>query len=185
MPDADASDHSRFPGRFVQNVLQHHDVLALARRRDHQSLSRLAEREGGPVLGGEVRRHDPVDVVTERSLFDSDGVPGFLAIVRAPFPQRSDVFIGQIHIVADVHGPNKKRKTPGGQGTVQHRRKLISPLKSKQKEKAISVRGQHSVQIPKGLLINRSADTCSQISAPAGQRTGTPAGTADPVGHVH
>lgn len=108
MPDADASDHSRFPGRFVQNVLQHHDVLALRRGRD-QSLGRLAEREGGRVLSREVRRHDPVDVVTERPLSDSDGVLWFWAIVRAGFPQRGDVFIGQIHIVADVHGPNKKK----------------------------------------------------------------------------
>lgn len=106
MPDADASDHSRFPGRFVQNVLEHHHVFGLTRGCNHQSLSRLAECEGGSVLSGEVRRHDPADVVTERSLSDSDGVLGFLAIVRAPFPHRGDVFIGQVHIVADVHGPN-------------------------------------------------------------------------------
>lgn len=187
MPDADASDHPRLPGRFVQNVLQHRHVLALAGRRHRQSLNRLAEREGGTGPSGAVCRHRPVDVVAERSLSDSDGVFGFVAIVRAAFPQRGDVVIGQIHIVADVHGPNnnnnnynKKLRGTGDSAALQ---KVISPLRSKQKEKA--VRGQHRVQIPKGLLINRSADTCSQISAPAGQRTGTPADTADPVGHVH
>lgn len=113
MSDADASDHSRFPGRFVQNVLQHRDILVLTRGRDHQSLSRLAERDGGTILSGEVSCHDPIDVVTERPLSDSDGVLGFLAIVRAAFPQRGDVFIGQIHIVADVHGSPQK-KAPGG-----------------------------------------------------------------------
>lgn len=113
MPDADASDHSGFPGRFVQNVLQHHDVLALAGGRHHQPLSRLAQREGGIVLGWEVRRHDPVDVVAEGSRSDT---LGFGAIFRAAFPQRGDVFVGQIHIVADVHGP----KTSWGGGLEQH-----------------------------------------------------------------
>lgn len=105
MPDADAPDHSGFPGRFVQNVLQHHHVLALAGGRHHQPLGRLAQREGGIVLGREVRRHDPVDVVAERSRPDSGRVLGFGAIFRAAFPQRGDVFVGQIHIVAEVHGP--------------------------------------------------------------------------------
>lgn len=76
MPDADAPDHSSFPGRFVQNVLQHHDVLALTRGRDHQSLGRLAQRVGGIVLGGEVRRHDAMDVVTEGSRSDPNRVRG-------------------------------------------------------------------------------------------------------------
>lgn len=107
MPDADASDYSRFPGRFVQNVLQHHDIVALTRGRDHQSLSRLAEREGGTVLSRKVCHLDPIDVVTERPVSDSDGVLGFLA-----FPQRGDVYIGQIHIVADVHGPKNKPPAP-------------------------------------------------------------------------
>lgn len=128
MPDADASDHSRFPGRFVQNVLQHHDVLALAGGRHHQPLSRLAQREGGIVLSGEVRRHDPVDVVAEGSRSGPDRVLGFGAIFRAAFPQRGDVFVGQIHIVADVHGP--KTSSEGGEPE-QHCRKPISPLKGK------------------------------------------------------
>lgn len=113
MPDADASDYSRFPGRFVQNVLQHHDIVALTRGRGHQSLSRLAEREGGTVLSRKVCHLDPIDVVTERPVSDSDGVLGFLA-----FPQRGDVYIGQIHIVADVHGPNPPpQKKASSKGT--------------------------------------------------------------------
>lgn len=171
MPDADASDHSRFPGRFVQNVLQHHHVLALTGGRHHQSLSRLAQREGGIVLGGEVRRHHPVDVVAEGSRPGPDHVLGFGAIFRAAFPQRGDVFVGQIHIVADVHGPKNQL---GGE---QHRRKPISPLKGKQKEKAISVSEVNTMsKFPTAYSL--TGDTCSQMSAMALQR-------ADPVVHVH
>lgn len=97
MPDADASNNSGFPGRFVQNVLQHRSVLAPTRGCDHQSLSRLAQGEGR--LHGEVRRRDPIYMVTDGSRF------GFA--VCAAFPQRGDVFIGQIHIIADIHGPKE------------------------------------------------------------------------------
>lgn len=116
-------------------MLQHHDVLALTGGRHHQSLSRLAQREGGIVLSGEVRRRHPVDVVAEGSRSHSDRVLGFGAIFRAAFPQRGDVFVGQIHIVADVHGP---KTSSGWGGPEQHCRKPISPLKGKEKEKAIS-----------------------------------------------
>lgn len=57
-------------------MLQHHDVLALTRGRDHQSLSRLAQGEGGIVLSGEVRRHDAMGVVTEGSRSDPNRVRG-------------------------------------------------------------------------------------------------------------
>lgn len=174
MPDADAPDHSRFPGRFVQNVLQHHDILALTGGRHHQPLSRLAQREGGIILSGEVRRHDPVDVVAEGSRSDSDRVLGFGAIFRATFPQRGDVFVGQIHIVADVHGP---KTSSGGTGAALQKTDLTTEGQTK-RESNQPQRGQHNVQIPKGLLINRRADTCSQMSAMALQRT-------DPVVRVH
>lgn len=106
MPDADTPDNSGLLGGFVQNVLQHHGVLAPTRGRNHQPLSRLAQGEGALVVlhDGEVRRHDPVDVVTEGSRFWFARVLGFFTTVRAAFPQRGDVFIGQIHIVADIHG---------------------------------------------------------------------------------
>lgn len=146
MPNADASDHSRFPGRFVQNVLQHRDVLALGRSCDHQSLGRLAEREGRTVLSGEIHRHHPVDVVTERSLSDSDGVRGFLAIVRAAFPQWSDVFIGQIHLVADIHCPNKLSNSSGATGNSAALQKTV--LTSKEQTKRESNRCQRSKQSP-------------------------------------
>lgn len=68
VPDADASNNSGFPGRFVQNVLQHRSVLAPTRRCDH--LSRLAQGEGRlVVLPGEVRLSDPIYMVTEGSRF--------------------------------------------------------------------------------------------------------------------
>lgn len=103
MSDADASDDSGFPGGFVQNVLQHHSVLAPTRGCDHQSLSRLAQGERRPVvLHGELRPHDPIYVVAEGSWSWFARVLG--CFVRAPFPQRGDVLIGQIHIIADIHG---------------------------------------------------------------------------------
>lgn len=177
MPDADASDHSRFPGRFVQNVLQHHEVLALTGGRHHQPLGRLAQGDGGIVLSGEVRRHDPVDVVAEGSRPDSDRVLGFGAIFRAALPQRGDVFVGQIHIVADVHGPNTSSGSEGGTGAALQKTDLTTEGQTK-RESNQRQPGQHNVQIPKGLLINRRADTCSQMSAMALQRT-------DPVVRVH
>lgn len=68
--DADASDDAGFPRGFVQNVLQHHSVLAPSRGGDHQPLGGLAQGEGAlVVLHGEVRRHDPIRVAAEGSGF--------------------------------------------------------------------------------------------------------------------
>lgn len=105
MSDADASDNSGLLGGFVQNVLQHHGILAPTRGCHHQLLSGLAQGEGTlVVLHGEVRHHDPIDVVTEGSWFGFAHVLVFFTTVRAAFPQWGDVFIGQVHIVADIHG---------------------------------------------------------------------------------
>lgn len=107
MPDADASNNSGFPCRFVQNVLQHHGVLAQTRGCDHQSLCRLAQGDATfVVLHRKVRCHDPINVITEGSRFGSAGVLGFFTVVCASSPQRHDVIIGQVYIVADIHGCN-------------------------------------------------------------------------------
>lgn len=84
-------------------MLQHRSLGAWTRGIEDQRLGRLTEGEGTLVLCGEVRRHDPVDVVTKRPGF---GFMTFLRtcpIVRASSPKRKDVVVGQIHIVGVVH----------------------------------------------------------------------------------
>lgn len=89
----------------MQNMLQHHSVLTPGRGCDHQPLSRLAQGEGRLVaLRREVRRHDPIRVITDGSLFGCVQVLGFFTFVCAPSPQRCDVFIGEIHVVTKIHG---------------------------------------------------------------------------------
>ena len=113
LPDADASNNSGFLGGLVQNVLQHHSVLTPGWGRDHQSLSRLAQGEGGlVVLRREVRRHDPIHVIADGSLFGCVQVLGFFTFVCAPSPQRRDVFIGEIHVVSKIHGANVSVSSP-------------------------------------------------------------------------
>lgn len=106
MPDADTPYNSGFSGWFVQNMFQHHSVLAPTGCGDHQPLLRLAQGEGRVVvLHGKVRRRDPIEVIADRSRLGVRRVTGRFAVVRTPSPQRGDVFVGQVHVIANIHGP--------------------------------------------------------------------------------
>lgn len=106
MPNANTPYNSGFPGRLMQDMFQHHGVLAPTGCRDQQPLLWLAHSEGGvAVLHGEVGGHDPVAVIAERSRFGVRRAEGVIAIVGAASPQRGDVLVRQVHVIANIHGP--------------------------------------------------------------------------------
>lgn len=106
MPNADTPYNSGFPGWFVHNMFQHYGVLAPTGCCDHQPLLWLAQGDGGAaVLHGEVRRHNPIEVIADRPRFGVHRATGVITIVRAASPQRGDVFVRQVHVIANIHGP--------------------------------------------------------------------------------
>lgn len=123
MPNADTPYDPGFSCWFVQNMFQHHSVLAPAGCGDHQPLLRLAQGEGRVgVLSGKIRCHNPIEVIAHRPRFGVHRVPGGFTIVRAASPQWSDVFVRQVHVIANIHGP--KNVCPDLQVTVP----TIGPL---------------------------------------------------------
>lgn len=132
-------------------MFQHRSVLARTQRCDHQSLSRLAQGKGAlVVLHRVVHHHAPIYVVAEGSWFR-------FARVCTSFPQRSDVIVGQIHIIAEIHCPKVClcplyylcHNLQVSANTAALQRTDLTP-KGKQRERSNqNQRAQRSVQIPK------------------------------------
>lgn len=137
-------------------MLQHHSVLARTWWCDHQPLSRLAQgKRALVVLHREVRCHDSIYVVTSGS-----GFPRVLrtpAIVCAASPQRSDVIVGQIHVITDIHDPKASvssslsvsQPTGHSANTAALWRADLTPKGKHRKNSNQYQRVQVSVQIPK------------------------------------
>lgn len=155
MPNADTPYNSGFPGWFVHNVFQHHGVLAPTGCCDHQPLLGLAQGDGGvAVLHGEVRRHDPIEVIADRPRFGVHRAAGVITVVRAASPQRGDVFVRQVHVIANIHGPKMCVRTyrvtvP----TIQPLKNQILPLQGKRKERFVN----QCRRANQSLLVNRTA----------------------------